>query len=46
MDNIENNLEKIVDIFAEKYNKTLEGLASGEPINENEFFRNSDSNEE
>lgn len=40
MDNSEiTNIEKIVDIFTEEYKKTLEGLASGEPINKEEFFQ-------
>lgn len=39
MNNMENDLEVIVDSLSKEYKKTLEGLASGEPINENEFFK-------
>lgn len=38
--NVENNIEKIVNTFSDEYKQTLEGLASGEPINEDEFFTN------
>lgn len=40
MDKNECNIEDIVNVFVEEYKETLEGLASGEPINEDEFFTN------